>query len=134
MSDSEGFLGRWSRLKQDGVEDEATPDADETPAPPIEEDTRTDAEILAEYGLPHPDDLEPGDDIRGFLKAAIPDRLRRAALRKLWRSNPVLANLDGLVDYGDDFTDAATVIENLQTVYQVGKGMLTAFPDPEEAT
>jgi hypothetical protein len=34
-----------------------------------------------------------------------------------------LANVDGLVDYGEDFTDAATVIENLQTAYQVGKGM-----------
>ena len=29
-----------------------------------------------------------------------------------------------LVDYGEDFTDSATVIENLQTTYQVGKGML----------
>ena len=36
----------------------------------------------------------------------------------------MLANLDGLVDYGEDFTDSAPVIENLQTAYQVGKGML----------
>jgi len=28
-----------------------------------------------------------------------------------------------LLDYGEDFTDSATVIENLQTAYQVGKGM-----------
>jgi hypothetical protein len=48
----------------------------------------------------------------------------------------VLANLDGLVDYGEDYTDAATVVENLQTVYQVGKGMVTKLEelleDPEE--
>lgn len=35
-----------------------------------------------------------------------------------------MANVDGLVDYGEDFTDAAMVVENLQTAYQVGKGML----------
>ena len=38
--------------------------------------------------------------------------------------NPTLANLDGLIDYGEDYTDAATVIENMQTAYEVGKGML----------
>ena len=36
----------------------------------------------------------------------------------------MLANLDGLVDYDDDFTDAATCVPNLQTTYQVGKGLL----------
>jgi hypothetical protein len=29
-----------------------------------------------------------------------------------------------LVDYGEDFTDSAMVVENMQTAYQVGKGML----------
>jgi hypothetical protein len=83
-----------------------------------------DAEILAELGLPDPDEMQPGDDFSAFLKAAVPDRIRRRALRKLWLSNPVLANVDGLLDYGDDFTDGATVIENMQTAYQVGKGMM----------
>ena len=74
-------------------------------------------------GLPDPDTLQPGDDFRAFMAKAVPDRLRRRALRRLWQSNPALANLDGLVDYGEDFTDSATVIENMQTAYQVGKGM-----------
>lgn len=85
---------------------------------------KTDAEILAEFDLPDPDALQPGDDVSGFMAKAVPDRLRRRALRRLWRLNPVLANVDGLVDYGEDYTDAACVIENLQTAYQVGKGML----------
>ena len=84
---------------------------------------KTDAELLEELGLPDPDALAPGDDVKGFMQAAVPDRLRRRALRALWRTNPVLANLDMLVDYGEDFTDAATVVENLSTAYQVGKGM-----------
>ncbi|MDA7966616.1 DUF3306 domain-containing protein [Ruegeria sp.] len=85
---------------------------------------KSDAEILAEFNLPDPDQLQAGDDVSGFMAKAVPDRLRRRALRRLWRLNPVLANVDGLVDYGEDYTDAACVIENIQTAYQVGKGML----------
>ena len=65
-----------------------------------------------------------GDDFTVFMSKAVPDRIRRRALRTLWRSNPVLANVDMLVDYGEDFTDSAMVVENMQTAYQVGKGML----------
>ncbi|MEP2028629.1 MAG: DUF3306 domain-containing protein [Paracoccaceae bacterium] len=89
-----------------------------------EQEAKSDEVLLEELGLPDPDELKLGDDIKGFMSKAVPDRLRRRALRQLWRLNPVLANVDGLVDYGEDFTDSATVIENLQTAYQVGKGML----------
>ncbi|WP_170764364.1 DUF3306 domain-containing protein [Ruegeria lacuscaerulensis] len=85
---------------------------------------KSDAEILAEFNLPDPDQLRAGDDVSGFMAKAVPDRLRRRALRRLWRLNPVLANVDGLVDYGEDYTDANCVIENIPTAYQVGKGML----------
>lgn len=99
---------------------------------------KTDADILAEFDLPDPDMLQPGDDVSGFMAKAVPDRLRRRALRRLWRLNPVLANVDGLVDYGEDYTDAACVIENIQTAYQVGKGMLAHIEalaaDVEEKT
>ena len=85
---------------------------------------KTDAELLEELKLPDPDTMEMGDDFSVFMSKAVPDRIRRRALRTLWRSNPVLANVDMLVDYGDDFTDAAMAVENIQTAYQVGKGML----------
>ncbi len=84
---------------------------------------KPDEEILQELDLPDPDSMVEGDDFSVFLKRAVPDRIRLRALRRLWTTNPVLANLDGLVDYGEDFTDAATVIENLQTAYRVGEGM-----------
>ena len=71
-----------------------------------------------------PEALEDAEAVRGFLASAVPQRLKDRALSQLWRLNPVLANLDGLVDYGEDFTDAATVIEGLQTAYEVGRGML----------
>ena len=86
---------------------------------------KTDAEILDELGLKDPDEMQAGDDFAAFLKAAVPDRLRRRALRRLWLSNPVLANLDSLVDYGEDYSDAATVVENLQTAIQLGRGALS---------
>ena len=84
---------------------------------------KTDAELLEELDLPDPDTLGPGDDFRAFMTKAVPDRIRRRALRRLWLSNPALANLDGLLDYGEDFTDKAKVLEHMQTAYQVGKGM-----------
>lgn len=93
------------------------------------QDQRPDAEILAELNLPDPDMLQPGDDVVRFMARAVPNRLRQRALRKLWTLNPVLANLDGLVDYGEDFTDAAGISGKIETSYRVGKGMLACLDD-----
>ncbi len=100
----------------------------ETPDPSVAE-AADEARVLAELNLPDPDRLRPGDDIRGFMAKAVPEPLRRRALRRLWRLNPVLANVDGLVDYGEDYTDGATVIVDMQTTYQVGKGMRAHLRD-----
>lgn len=87
-------------------------------------DEMSEAEVLEALELPDPDTLKQGDDFSVFMAKAVPDQIRRRALRTLWRSNPVLANVDMLVDYGEDFTDSAMVVENMQTAYQVGKGMM----------
>jgi len=92
---------------------------------------KTDEEILAELNLPDPDSLETGDDIAGFMQATIPERLRRRALRKLWTLNPVLANVDGLVDYGEDFTGKGVAGEVIETIYKVGRGMLGDIKDDD---
>lgn len=94
---------------------------------------RPDAELLAEAGLKEPEALLSAEEVRAFLKHALPERLKRRALRRLWGLNPVLANVDGLVDYGEDFTDKAVCIENMQTLYTVGKGMLEQFKTLNEA-
>ena len=118
----------WARRKAAVLAEEeaevSAVEAQELEAERTALEEKTDDEILAELDLPDPDTLKPGDDIRGFMGKAVPDRLRRRALRQLWKLNPVLANVDGLVDYGEDFRDSALVVENLQTAYQVGKGML----------
>ncbi|MBL4873239.1 MAG: DUF3306 domain-containing protein [Rhodobacteraceae bacterium] len=81
-------------------------------------------EVLAELDLPNPDEMAPGDDFSAFMKAAVPTQLRNRALRTLWRSDPVLANVDMLVDYGEDFTGKGDALAVVKTIYQVGKGML----------
>lgn len=64
---------------------------------------KTDNEILTDLGLPDPDTLAQGDDFAAFMAKAVPEHIRKRALRKLWRSNPVLACVDGLNDYDDDY-------------------------------
>ena len=118
----------WSR-RREAVRAEADVEADADLAiaeakSRAELEGSTDETVLAKLDLPDPDEMEVGDDFSKFMARAVPERLRRRALRKLWLSNPLLANVDGLVDYGEDFTDSALVVENLQTAYQVGKGML----------
>lgn len=125
MSAREDFWSRRKAAVQAEIQTERDADAvRDISARQVELEGKTDTEVLTELNLPDPDSLQAGDDVSGFMAKAVPDRLRRRALRRLWQLNPVLANVDGLVDYGEDYTDAACVIENLQTAYQVGKGML----------
>lgn len=128
----------WSRRKA-AVEAEAL--AEDKAQQAAEEEAReavlaekSDEELLAEHNFAPPEELTSPEEVQAFLKSALPQRLKTRALRRLWRLNPILANVDGLVDYGEDYTDAATVIENMQTVYQVGKGMFDkAVADAEAA-
>lgn len=69
--------------------------------------------------------LNYGSDYTQFMKKGVPEAVRRRALRMLWQSNPVLANIDGLNDYDEDFTDAAMVVKAFSSSYKVGSGYLT---------
>lgn len=89
---------------------------------------KTDAEVLEELGLQEPETMQAGDDFAAFMQAQVPERLRKRALRMLWRSNPVLANVDNLVDYGEDFAAEGALSDVVKTIYQVGKGI---FVEPE---
>lgn len=127
--EDDGFLSRWSARKRGAASppdergEERSEMLDETSDASTEQD-KSDDEILAELDLPDPDTLGKGDDFTRFMTSAVPARLRNRALRRLWLSDPVLANLDEMIDYGEDFTDAATVVENMKTVYDSVRGML----------
>ncbi|MEM6491689.1 MAG: DUF3306 domain-containing protein, partial [Pseudomonadota bacterium] len=95
------------------VEAQSAPEADETPPP----------------DLPTIESLTADSDFTPFMQAGVPEDLKRLALRKLWRSNPVFANLDGMNDYDEDFSLLYKVGAVIQTSYQVGKGMPGLEPD-----
>jgi hypothetical protein len=114
---------RRAAVAREEAEDERRAEAERAAERERELAERSDEDILEELQLPDPDTLEAGDDFKAFMTDAVPQRIKTRALRRLWLSNPALANIDGLVDYGEDFTDAATVVENLATAYPVGKGM-----------
>lgn len=122
---------RWSRKKTEArkdVEPTPPPVVDSEPAPEAQElainETLPEQDVLAKYNLPDPDTIEMGTDITGFMGKEIPELLRRKALRSLWKSNPMLAVLDGLNDYDEDFTDTAPGVKGAKTLYQVGKGLI----------
>jgi len=92
---------------------------------------QTDVEILEELGLPDPDAMVQGDDFKAFLSKTVPAHLRKRALRKLWRSNSVLACVDGLNDYDDDYLTGSYGQGPISTTYQVGKGMLSHLLEME---
>ena len=92
---------------------------------------KSDDEILEELGLPNPDTMVDGDDFKAFLAKTVPAHLRKRALRTLWRSNPVLACVDGLNDYDGDYLTGSFNQGPISTTYQVGKGMLAHLVEME---
>lgn len=121
----EGFAARWSRLKRQGDRAGERPSqpepAAETVPPPA---AQTAAEPVAAEELPDPETLSPDADFSVFMRENVPELLRRRALRRLWRSNPIIASVDMLDDYCEDFTDAATAATALKTAFRTGRKML----------
>jgi hypothetical protein len=93
-----------------------TPEAPETTETPETGETEEAAE------LPEIDSLSYESDYRGFMAEGVSEELRNLALRRLWRSNPLLANLDGMNDYDEDFTLATSALTSVTTAYRPGIG------------
>ena len=128
---AESRLQRWARKKAEaGKRPEPAPPPAVEPEPTPEEqelatnEALSEHELLAKYDLPDPDTIELGTDITGFMRKEIPEFLRRKALRGLWKSNPVLAVLDGLNDYDEDYTLASTAGQTVKSLYKVGEGLV----------
>jgi hypothetical protein len=142
----EGFVSRWSRLKNEArkatvePQDEAgrpPPTSAEAPAVPPEppEPAQSDARgpepgdtsAPARFdpaSLPDIESLTFESDYTAFLQEGVPRELRNRALQRLWRSDPVLANLDGLLEYGEDYSAIGTKKTLVRTAYRVGRGMI----------
>jgi hypothetical protein len=85
-----------------------------------------------EADLPDVETLNYESDYHGFMAEGVSEDLRNRALRRLWRSNPILANIDGLNDYDEDFTDAALVKPGMKTAFDVIRGYASDKDDAEE--
>lgn len=131
-------LSRWSQRKaaarrgapaQDAGADRRGDEEAAAPAPqmPASATSEMEAAPAAEQAeetpaLPPVEELTAESDYTVFLGDKVPEAIKRAALRKLWGSDPVLANLDGLNDYDEDYNLANSLISAVRTAYKVGKG------------
>ena len=140
VEEDKPFLSRWSKRKQAALTEDAEGEPREDSAPDEQAGGQADGQNegpppLTEEevaALPDPDTLEEGADFKIFMRRGVPETLKRRALRRLWSVNPIYNFRDGLNDYDLDYTDAATVVKNLQSLYQVGKGMV--LPEETEDT
>ncbi|MGB7989267.1 MAG: DUF3306 domain-containing protein [Candidatus Methylophosphatis roskildensis] len=88
MAEEESFLSRWARLKHEAAAEPASAvDAAAQPVP---------------VELPSVDSLGFDSDFTGFLRAKVDEKLRQAALKKLFHS-PQFNVMDGLDVYIDDY-------------------------------
>ncbi len=101
--DKEKFLSRWSRLKEEAREQPPAKPADAAGPPPE---------------LPSLDALDINSDFKGFLHPKVDEKLRRAALKKLF-SDPRFNVMDGLDVYIDDYNKSDPIPpEMLQQLVQ----------------
>lgn len=150
MADERDFLSRWSRRKAENrrapaeAVEEAEPESVEAAAEPEPED---DPEDHPAAGIDI-DALDRHSDYSVFLNAKVPADIRHRALQKLWSSDPVFANVDGLNDYDLDYTDKAVVVKGLRAAFDASRKLMlekeareravaqsdAATPDPEPAS
>lgn len=135
-----GFLSRWSQRKQAARQQERGAGDDDpaamepaaeggvdtaAPGNAAQEETPREEVAAANQAAAEAVDLETlgfESDYSVFLKDGVSTHLKNAALRRLWRSNPVLACLDGLNDYDEDYRKVETFAQGVRSSWQVGKG------------
>ena len=122
-------IRRWSQRKTEARQAQ-TPEVSEEIEPGSETPSSGQDTSLDASSLPPLEDLTADSDFTPFLQTGVPSALKRAALRKLWSSDPVLANVDGLNDYDEDFAKMG-LGKVVQTIYQVGKGMIGPKEEPQ---
>ncbi len=142
---TQGRLSRWSRQKLASAKADAVPavEVDEVvPQPSPQEVERQaaeaaalEAQLAANRQAAEAVDLttlDESSDFSVFLKEGVPKLLKKQAMAALWRSNPVYANVDGLVDYGEDFGSPDLIMKTFKSAWQAGRGYLKAVEELTE--
>lgn len=115
MNDPDNFLSRWSRRKQEAGErsEKKEEAADKPPAEPVVENeparaasapASTPIPKFDVKSLPSIESINAESDITAFMRTGVPEALKRAALRRVWSSDPAIRDFVGL---NENFWDAA---------------------------
>lgn len=144
----EGRLSRWSRLKREAVAEKNKA----APPPPIPPEAKTAALAPAapasppEAGkteeqkkiedvvkdLPPLESLGPDSNYSLFMREGVPEEMRTAALRKLWRSDPAFLEQFPYEIHMEDYNKTFTPINAAtDTIFRAGLGYL--FDDDDKA-
>jgi len=125
MTDS--FLSRWARVKAQ-AKAPAEPEAEaQTPLPaePVEP-VEAEAEPLPE--LPDIESLTKDSDFSPFLQIGVPEHLRKAALSRLWASDPLFSKAEVYDLHMEDYSHPA-ITEVVKTAWEFGKGIIERLPE-----
>ena len=136
MSDT--FLSRWARLKNES-RTEQPPTPVSAPAPvPLASDQTPEPEVQDEAGaappvpdLPPVESLTKDSDFSAFLGTEVPDDLRRAALSRLWASDPLFTRPEVFDLHMEDY-NAHPVGEAVKTAWKVGKGIVEELAEHDQ--
>jgi hypothetical protein len=110
----ENFLQRWSRRKQAAAlrarnEDEVG-DAGKTDSPSASATANpSDPPAFDPAALPPLESITATSDIRAFLAPGVPAELSRAALRRVWVSDPAIRDFIGIAENQWDFNNPDSV-------------------------
>ncbi len=163
MTDEEGFLTRWSRrkresdhespepkaadrgdvaLRQDGADVDSTA-AKAAPSPAgardADEETRIAEPEVDLASLPPVESIDARSDITAFLKSGVPAELTRAALRRVWTSDPAIRDFIEVAENQWDFATGVGIpgfgpIEASEELTRIASRIAEAgrpdFPDP----
>jgi hypothetical protein len=128
MSEPENFIARWSRRKHEAAQEAeaakpaAAPEAAPEGARADDDRRRSDAAAPAREKasepplspfepekLPPIESITAESDIRAFLRPGVPPELTRAALRRVWATDPKIRDFVGLADYDWDFNTPGAI-------------------------
>ena len=152
---NENLLLRWSRRKHEAQRQKEAAPAPSEPVPPTEAQGAADTVSVAEappepapaegtvepaspavdlVALPNIETLTYESDFTAFMREGVPEVIKQAALRKLWNSDPILANLDGLNDYDPKTMSFLQQFEGAaEQVAEVGRGLRDKIMEAKRA-
>lgn len=110
MSDDGNFLARWSRRKRNTAPETREQLKPENDGSDVSSEASGASVSSSETkppfdpaSLPPIESIGAGSDIRAFLAAGVPADLTRAALRRVWLSDPKIRDFIGLSENSWDF-------------------------------